>query len=284
MASLKDIRHRIDAAKNTQKVTKAMKLVAVAKLKRAQMMAQEGRIYSSAVYDSVTRVSRRLGARAPGLWRRPRTLDVIDLIVITSDRGLCGGFNENLLRVAEDGIADHISHNIDVKIYVIGKKGYKHFLKHGYDPELVTMDGDRDAKIAEMVEMVCNRYLSGKSSGCNLGFNRFVTAAKQEITFWNLLPLYHIGSKTERHLEYLYEPGREEALHALSRESLKSTLKQAMLESDASELAARMSAMDGATKNADDMIAHLTSVYNRARQEAITSELMDIVNGAEALK
>ncbi len=284
MASLKDIRRRIGAVKNTQKVTSAMKLVAAAKLKRTQMMAQEGRIYSSALYDTVTRVSRRLGVRAPGLWRRPRMLDVIDLIVITSDRGLCGGFNEFLLRAVEEGIEDHVSHNIDVKVYVIGRKGYRYLSQRGYKPELISLEGNREKKIAEVVEMMCNRYLNEESSGCNLGFNRFVSTARHDMTFWNLLPLYHIGSQKERHLEYIYEPAREEALHALSRESLISSLKQAMLESNASEIAARMLAMDGATKNADDMIAHLTSVYNKERQESITTELIDIINSAEALR
>jgi F-type H+-transporting ATPase subunit gamma len=284
MPSLKDIRRRIVAVRNTQKVTRAMKLVAAARLRRAQKKALEGRIYASAVYDTVARISRRLGVRAPDLWRRPKTLDVIDLIVITSNRGLCGGFNENLLREVEEGIADHVSHNIDVNIYVMGRKGYQYFLKHGYEPEMISVDTDRERIIAESIEAMCERYISGKSSGCNLGFNRFISSARQKITFWNLLPLYHIGSQAERHLEYLYEPDREMALHDLSREMLKSSLRQALLESEASELAARMCAMDGATKNADEMIAHLTSVYNKARQESITSELIDIVNGAEALR
>lgn len=284
MMSLKDIRHRIEAVRNTQKVTRAMKLISVAKLRRAQIMAQEGRVYSSAIYDTVTRVSRRLGVRSPGLWRRPKRLDVIDLIIITSDRGLCGGFNENLLRAVEEGIIDHISHNIEVKVYVIGRKGYRYLSQRKYEPELLSLEGDPEKKIAEIVELMCDRYLNEESSGCNLGFNRFVSAARQDITFWNLLPLYHIGSQKERHLEYIYEPVREDVLYALSRELLINSIKQAMLESNASELAARMSAMDGATKNADDMIEHLTSVYNKVRQESITSELMDIINGAEALK
>jgi F-type H+-transporting ATPase subunit gamma len=282
--SLKDIRRRIDTARGTQKVTRAMKLVAAAKLRGVQDRALAGRSYSSAIYDSVTRVSKRLGVRAPGLWRRPLSLDLIDVIVLTSDRGLCGGFNENLLRSLEDGIEDHITHNIGVKIYAVGRKGYKYLKQRGYDVEQLDLDGDREAAIDRVVEMMCDRYLRRESSGCNLGFNKFVSAARQRATFWNMLPLYHIGDRTERFQEYEYEPGRDEALDAIAKESLRSAMRQALAESTASEQAARMVAMDGATKNADDMIAHLTYVYNKARQEAITTELMDIVNGAEALR
>jgi F-type H+-transporting ATPase subunit gamma len=283
MASLKDVRRRIEAVKGTQKVTRAMKLVAAAKLRRAQKRALDGRDFSSGLYDSVTRISRRLGNQAPVLWRRPVELNLIDIVVITSDRGLCGGFNENLLRELEHGIEDHLTHNIDVKIFTVGKKGYQYLHQRGYDVEALETDSGLEVFVRSTVDLLCERYAARTSSGCNLGFNKFVNAARQRITFWNLIPLYHIGDASERRQEYVYEPGRQEALDALGRVSLESALRQALLESSAAELAARMSAMDGATKNADDMIAHLTSVYNKARQEAITSELMDIIGGAEVL-
>lgn len=282
--SLKDIRRRIDAVRGTQKVTRAMKLVAAAKLRGAQDGALGGRAYSSDIYDSVTRVSRHLGVRAPKLWRRPTHLDLIDVIAVTSDRGLCGGFNENLLRELEEGIEDHITHNIGVKIFVVGKKGYRYLSRRGYDVEPLNLGENMGAAISDIVEMMCDRYLSDKSSGCNVAFNRFRGGARFKITFWNLLPLYHIGGPRERFQEYVYEPTRSEALDALGKESLRTALSQVILDSRASELAARLGAMDMATKNADDMIAHLRSVYNKARQEAITSDLMDIVNGAEALR
>lgn len=284
MASLQDVKRRIASVRSTQKVTRAMKLVAAAKLRRAQKKALEGRPYTTELYNAVTRVSQRLGNRAPGLWRRPAELGVIDIVVVTSDRGLCGGFNENLLRELEHGILDHLTHNIDVRIFAIGKKGYQYLHRRGYDVEALEPQDDIRAFTRTVIERLCARYLSGESSGCNLVFNKFVSAAKQKITFWNLIPLYHIGAASERYREYSYEPERREALDVLGRMSLEATLVQAMLESSASELAARMSAMDGATKNADDMVAHLTSVYNKARQEAITMELLDIVGGAEALR
>jgi len=274
----------MDAVRGTQKVTRSMQLVAAARLRPAQERVLAGRAYTSAIYGSVTRVSRRLGARAPGLWRRPMSLNLIDVIVITSDRGLCGGFNENLLRELEDGIEDMVTHNIDVKIFVVGRKGYRYLKYRGYDVEQLDLSGDRQKAIADIVERMCERYMNEVSSGCNLGFNKFISASRQKITFWNFLPLYHIGDKSERFQEYIYEPGREQALDSLGKESLRSALSQALLESEASEFAARMCAMDGSTKNAEDMIAHLKSVYNKTRQEAITSELMDIVNGAEVLR
>lgn len=284
MASLKDIRRRILAVKNTQKVTRAMKLVAAAKLKRAQRIAAEGRAFSDALFETVQRVSRRLGRSAPPLWMRPNELACIDLLAITSDRGLCGGFNENLMRAVMDGVEDHISHNIAVKTFIIGKKGLQHAARCGLDFEAVSLESGVAEGIDAIVKTLVDRFLSGESSGCNIAFNRFISAAKQQITFWNLLPLYYRGDEAERNLEYLYEPAREEALHALCEEALRNSIRQALRESAAAELAARMAAMDGATKNADEMIAHLTSVYNRARQETITSELLDIVNGAEALR
>lgn len=261
-----------------------MKLVAAAKLKRAQRNAMDGRLFASALHDVTDRVSRRLGAGAPPMWRRPATLDCIDLLLITSDRGLCGGFNENLIRVAEDGIEDHLSHNIAVKLFVIGKRGYSHLAGRGYDVEAVSPEDGVDVMIERLMERLTQRFFSGETSGCNLAFNRFISAARQKITFWNLLPLYERGDEIERHLEYLYEPDRDVSLDKLSAMAIRSSVRQALLESQAAELAARMSAMDAATKNADDMIAHLTSVYNRERQESITSELLDIMNGAEALR
>ena len=160
----------------------------------------------------------------------------------------------------------------------------RYLSQRGYDVEALDVSGDRRRAVSEIVELMCDRYLSDVSSGCNLAFNRFAGGARFRIAFWNLLPLYHIGGPRERFQEYRYEPDRSGVLNALGKESLRIAVSQALLESEASETAARMGAMDMATKNADDMIVHLRSVYNKARQEAITSELMDIVNGAEALR
>lgn len=284
MASLKDIKRRISAVRCTQKVTRAMQLVAAAKLKRAQNAAQDARSYTGGLYETTMRVSRRLGDRAPLLWRRSHEINSIDVVVITSDRGLCGGFNENLLRIVDDGIGGMAEHNIEVKIYALGKKGSKYLTRKNHNvEEIVPKQSDKETALwlgSKMIE----RYKSGKTAGSVLAFNKFVTTAKQAPTFWNILPLYKRGTERERFLEYLYEPERAEALDDLCKLFVEATLRQAILESRAAEYAARMIAMDNATKNADDVIANLTFIYNRARQNAITSELMDIVGGAEALR
>lgn len=284
MASLKDIRRRIAAVRGTQKVTRAMKLVAAAKLRRAQMTAHDARAYASELHDMAMRISARLGPRAPTLWRRPQKLECLDIVVVTSDRGLCGGFNENLLRLLGDGVADLADHGIASNLFVIGRKGIRYCRARGLEVEAVPMEGDAQAVASWLVERLAARYGSGQSAGANVIFNRFVGATRYEPVFWNLVPLHRRGDQRVRHLEYLYEPEREAALEALALASLRGTLAQVILESGAVELAARMSAMDNATRNADEMIAHLTFVYNRARQETITRELIDIVGGAEALK
>lgn len=284
MASLKDIRRRIRTVQNTQKVTRAMKLVAAAKLRRAQQSVVEARAYASELHSSAMRVSRRLGPRAPLMWRRPGEINCIDLIVVASDRGLCGSFNENLLRDVDDGVADATDHNIHVKLFATGKKGIKYLRSKGYDVDAVPSGAGDDAMCSRVIERVADRYRKGESAGANVAFNRFASTARQVPTFWNFLPLHKRGGENERHMEYLYDPAREAALDLMCMEALMSTMRVVILESAAAELAARMLAMDNATKNADDMISHLTFVYNRVRQEEITADLMDIVGGAEALK
>ena len=248
MASLKDIRRRIGAVRNTQKVTRAMKLVAAAKLRRAQQAALDGRAYASALYDTAVRVSRRLGAQAPLLWRRSPELNCMDVIAIASDRGLCGGFNENLLRALEEGISDLASYGIGSKLFAIGKRGQRAVARKGYPMETPPPELSGDALIDWIVHRAVDRFLAGESTGCNLAFNRFVSAAQQKIVFWNLLPIHYRGGEGERHLEYLYEPTRSEALDALCQAHLRSSIGQALLESTAAEQAARMAAMDAATK------------------------------------
>jgi len=284
MMTQKEIRRRIEAVRNTQKITRAMKLVAAAKLRGAQQRAIKKREYTSALFDITVRVSRRLGRDAPALWRRPEGIDCVDVIVITSDRGLCGGFNENLLREVDEGILQHLMHNIAVKIFVLGKQGIKWLTARGYDVVAIPTEAGLEAAVKDIVAMVTERCASGESSGCNIAFNRFVSAARQKPAFWNLLPLSYRGFEPNRNVEYLYEPIRKDSLDALADQIINGALRQALFESEASEHAARMTAMDAATRNAEDMIEHLTSVYNKVRQESITSDLMDIVNGAEALR
>lgn len=282
MATLKDTKRRIQAVRNTQKVTRAMKLVAAAKLKRAQQDVMDARSYSSEIYKTAIRVSCRLGANAPLMWRRPKSINCVDLIVITSNRGLCGGFNENLLRDVEEKVLNASSHNIETKLFVIGKKGSRYLSMRKYDIEIVP--DETDELIDRVIDTTSKRYVFGGTAGAVVAFNKFVSAGNFRPTFWNLLPIHKRGASEIRNMEYIYEATRSDALNRLLKLTLNGSLKRALLESRAAELSARMTAMDNATRNADEMIGHLTSVYNKKRQEVITRELLDIVGGSEALK
>ena len=286
MQSLKLIRRRIQSVRNTQKVTRAMKLVAAAKLKRAQRDAFTHRPYTDDLHDVVKRVSMRAGPTAPPLMQRRADIKSFDVLVFTSDRGLCGGFNENLLMRLLYGIEEHTSHRIGVKVFVIGKKGWQ-YLKRRYDnveKMEKTSDEDNDAFHARIAQLLVKRFLAGESDGAYAALNRFHSASKQEPVYWDLLPLHWRGRTPDRLLNYIFEPQMDVVRDRLCLDLLKRSIAQAELESAASELAARMLAMDNATKNADEMIAHLTLQYNKARQSAITAELLDIIGGANALR
>jgi len=284
MSSLKQIRRRIQAVRSTQKLTRAMKLIAAARVKRSEREVLEARPYTTELHGVVSRISRRLGDRAPKMWSRPLSLNTLDLLVITSDRGFCGGFNENLLSEIIEGYEEHITHNIGINFYVLGRQGVGYLKARGHEVIEVPAEGGDSGIINWVLSGMIERYYDGTSAGGHVCFNRFASSSHYEPTFWNLLPLFERGTDKERHMEYLYEPDRQNTLDYLCIEMLTSSIKQALLESRASELVARLMAMDGATKNADEMIAHLNAEYNKRRQEAITSELMDIIGGAEALK
>ncbi len=283
MQSLKDLKRRIQTARDTRKIVRSMKLVSAAKLRGAQTAATKGRPYAMELHRVVQRISGRLGADAPEMWRRPSQIGCLDTLVITSNRGMCGGFNENLLRFVEWGCYEHEIHNIPVKLYVIGRKGLQFLKSSGYDVEHVPSDGGTEKMVRWVVNDMMLRFLSGESSGGFVVFNKYLSSTKYEVTSWNLLPLYTRSWGRHDDIEYLFEPERDLALDFFASEFLMETVRQAITESYAAEQVARIVAMSAATKNADDMIAHLTSLYNRARQEEITSELMDIVGGAEAI-
>ena len=272
--------------RNTQKVTRAMKLVAAAKLKRAQRDAIAGKPYTENLRSIIKRISMRAGPTAPPIMRRRTDIKSLDVLIYTSDRGLCGGFNENLLLQLLYGIDQHISHSIGVKVYVIGKKGWQYLSRRYNNVERLEPEGNEssDAFFSRIADVLTTRFLTGLSDGTFLHFNRFYSASRHEPTYWDLLPLHWRGRTPDRLLDYIYEPQGGGVRDDLCRQFLKKTIIQAAFESAASELAARMMAMDSATRNADEMIAHLTLQYNKARQSAITAELLDIIGGANALR
>lgn len=286
MQSLKAIRRRIQSVKNTQKVTKAMKLVAAARLKRAQREALSARQYTDNIRDIVKRISMRAGPEAPPIMRRRADLKNMDVLIFTSDRGLCGGFNENLLINVLEGVEEHTTHGIAVKLFVVGKKGWQYLNRRYPNVERIARnEGEEDgAFVSRVTDLLTKRFLSGESDGAFIAVNLFYSTSRQQPTFWDYLPLHWRGRTPDRFLDYLYEPERAKARESVCRELLKRSIVQAMLETAAAELASRMMAMESATQNASEMITHLTLEYNKARQSAITAELLDIIGGAEALR
>ena len=285
MASLKEIKKRITSVKNTQKVTKAMKLVAAAKLRRAQQAALASRAYVDELAGIVGRVSASAGEDAPRLMQAGQSKDTT-LVVLTSDRGLCGGFNENLIRATAVWIQKTEADNSKVHSMVFGRKGCSGFtrLKIPADLRAEEMaDGSLDELVNLIVKEVSARFISDKSGKVILAYNRFVSAGRQEIFFENLLPFGSNETTVNTGFEHIYEPSKSEMIQTLIEDALEGSVRQALLDSRASELAARMMAMDNATKNASEMIDDLTLEFNRARQAAITGELLDILGGAAAL-
>ncbi len=286
MSSLKDIRKRIASVKNTQKITRAMKLVAAAKLKRSQDAAIRARDYANEMEELVYRASRSVGAEAPELMRRHYRAGSLDLLVIASDRGLCGGFNEILFRRVDEIMTMHQRHGIDIKLFVYGRKGINACEKRKICIAQAEEVGGEMANaewVRGIAQTLVRRFLDGHADGSFIAYNYFKSAVTQQVLFKDLLPFHQRRKDRRYQVEYLYEPSRAAILDELVQSALVALIMQAFRESHVSELAARMMAMNAATKNGDDMIEHLTMMYHRARQAAITRELMDIVNGAEAL-
>lgn len=271
--------------RSTQKITKAMKMVAAAKLRRAQQTAVHARDY----LRSVGEVAGRLIASQSDLPPAPILIKEgggggREFLVLTSDRGLCGGFNNNLLRKLEEELKRCREQGIRTESRIIGKKGRDYFKAKSLEvTEAVTgLYENLDRKVAEELGRVAiNRFESGKVDEVWICFNFFKSTLVQEVVFKKLLPVELPASSPTN---YIYEPNRAKVLGNLLKEWVTSQIYSGLLESVASELAARMAAMDNATKNASEMIDYLTLVFNRARQASITKELMDIVNGAEALR
>jgi F-type H+-transporting ATPase subunit gamma len=288
MPSLKDIRKRITSVKNTQKITKAMKLVAAAKLRRAQEAITAARPYSVALAEVVAELADHVGADAhPLMAERDRTRTQV--ILMTSDRGLAGSFNAQICRAGEALLSGELADAERVELRMVGKKGRDYFRRRG--PEVAhftaaptgptALDFSRQAA-AEVIEA----YTEDKADRVYLMFNEFHSAISQKPKLVKLLPVAPEieGEREPIDADFLFEPSVESLLSHLLPLYVQNGLYRAALESVASEFGARMSAMDSATRNAGDMIDRLTLDFNRARQAAITKELLEIIGGAEALK
>jgi F-type H+-transporting ATPase subunit gamma len=291
MPSLKDLRVRINSVKSTQKITSAMKMVAAAKLRRAQEQAEAARPYA----ERMERVLRSLAASVAGQEGAPALLagtgkDAVQLVVVmTSDRGLCGGFNSTIVRGARRLIRDLQSGGKQVKVLCVGRKG-RDQLRRDFGsliigtveeiakPRLTFDAADRVARrIAEMFE-------KGEFDVCTIIYNRFKSAMTQIVTTQQLIPFAAAASAAgQGGASYEYEPDEAAILAELLPRNLSVQIYKALLENGASEQGARMTAMDSATRNAGDMINRLTINYNRSRQAYITKELIEIISGAEAV-
>ncbi len=288
MATLKDIRKRIGSVKNTQKITKAMKMVAAAKMRRAQNALMQSRPYTHHLEKILGRLAVRLNEEvSPFLKPHQPELPAV-LLVLTSDRGLCGGFNSNLLRRVQYFLEVDSKKHARVDVQVIGRRG-RDFLRTRKVPlqkEITGVSGQFSfANALEMANEVLESYRNGEIGTFYIAYNGFKSAISQEIRIKQVFPLSLDRSDIEESLAMIIaEPSAPELFDQLLPRAIASEIYLSMLESQTSELGARMSAMENATNNAKEMISLLTLQYNRARQAAITKELMDIVNGAEALK
>jgi F-type H+-transporting ATPase subunit gamma len=291
MASLQDIRKRIKTVKNTAKTTKAMKMVSAAKLRRAQESVLGARPFSHKLDEVISLLAHRAQSAGeaphPLLVNRPKKKR-IELIVLTSDRGLCGAFNSNVVRRALRFVFDHRNDVDEVQLSTIGRKGFESLkresvtIRHNYEDVLVRVSFKKARDIAEEL---CNAYMNDELDGVYLAYNEFKSVISQNLVVKQLLPVEPIDLPEHAWpVEYLYEPSRPDLLGEVLPRHFATVLYQAFLESQASEHGARMSAMDSATRNAEEMSDKLTLQYNRVRQAAITTELMEIIGGAEALK
>lgn len=296
MPSLKEFRNRIASVKSTRKITSAMKMVAASKLRRAQMQAEASQPYARQMADMLSRLARNidLNENRPFLMAGSGRDDVHMLVVITSDRGLCGGFNGYVARLARTRVRELQAAGKTVKLVCVGRKG-RDFLKREFSDLIVqSFEGLGSKRLSfadaqKVSQYVLDQAAQGGFDVCTLVYNQFRSVIRQEPTVQQLVPfaVEQDAAQTDE-LEtdsapYEFEPGEEEILSALLPRNLSVQVFRAMLDSAAGEQAARMTAMENATKNAGDMINKLTLRYNRARQAYITKELIEIISGAEAV-
>ena len=286
MASLKSIKKRIVSVKNTRQITKAMKMVSAAKLRRAQENVVAARPFAAKLGEVLGRLAKNQDPDDSPLLQK-HAGDKALLIVVTSDRGLCGGFNANICKAAERFVRERSADFSEMSVVTIGRKGYE-FLRHrqkihkNYGTVFANLNYQTAALLArEIIE----GYVAEAYDNVFIIYNAFRSVMSQDITLEQLLPIAPpAAAEEELAPEYIYEPSKVALLNELLPKHIEVQVFRAMLESVASEHGARMTAMDSASKNASEMIGKLTLQYNRARQAAITTELMEIISGAESIK
>ena len=285
MASLKIIRKRITSVKSTQKITKAMKMVSAAKLRRAQDAATAARPYAEKLTELLHNVASRVEGSAHPLLANRAEVRSIHLLVVTADRGLCGGYNTNIIRKTEQFLNEHGRDR--VRLTIVGRRGFDYFKRRPVTiaEKHINIFGGPTGELARRIAAELSaEFAEGKADAVYVLYNQFRSALVQVPTLVQLLPITADTTHEGDTVDYRYEPDAVTLLDRLLRQYVTVLIHRAFLEATASEHGARMTAMDSATNNASDMINRLTIEMNRARQATITKELMEIVGGAEALK
>ncbi len=291
MASLDDLKKRISSVKSTQKITKAMKMVAAAKLRRAQESAEKGRPYSDKMNNIILNLSNSISDKenSPKLLAGSGEDKVHLCIVMTSDRGLCGGFNTNIIKKAKSYFQKILDEEKSLKIITVGSKGYDQ-LKRIYKDNIIEKISFKDTKNVNYFDadkvgkIIVDKFEKKEFDVCTIFYNQFknvITQIPQEQQIIPLKASESEGNSSEDNYEF--EPEEDEILSNLLPKNISTQIFKAMLENSASEQGSRMSAMDNATRNAGEMVDKLTIEYNRSRQAAITKELIEIISGAESL-
>lgn len=294
MATLREIRRRIVGVKSTQKITKAMKMVAAAKMRRAQESIVAARPYARTIAEMLRHLTAKTEAPAyPGLDSRP--VKRVALVIVTADRGMCGAFNSNIIRTAVNRIEEQYSQFTaggNLVLYCVGRKGTDFFSKRNYpvaSKYVGVFSGLNFGTARSIMRELVGAYERGEIDLVEVIYNEFKNAVQQRVIVEQLMPVppstVPVEAKKSRSLvDYIYEPSSAEIISALVPKHLNFQMWRILLESNASEQGARMTAMENASTNARDLIAALQLSYNKARQASITKELLEIVSGAEALK
>ena len=290
MASLDDLKKRIASVKSTQKITKAMKMVAAAKLRRAQESAEKGRPYSEKMNNVILNLSNGISDKenAPKLLSGTGQEKTHLCVVMTSDRGLCGGFNSNIIKKAKSYFSKILDEGKELKIITVGSKGNDQ-LKRVYGDKIIENISFKESKNANYFDadkvgkMVIEKFEAGEFDVCTIFYNQFKNVLTQIPQAQQIIPLNNEGEENSSEESYEFEPDEDEILSNLLPKNISTQIFKAMLENSASEQGSRMSAMDNATRNAGEMVDKLTIEYNRSRQAAITKELIEIISGAESL-
>ena len=293
MPNLKELKNRISSVKSTRKITSAMKMVAASKLRRAQELAESSRVYADSLSFILSSLAgnTKNSADLPEILTGRENSKISLLIINSSDRGLCGGFNSNLFRNAKKWISDQQGQGKSVKIMTVGKKASSFYKKTDLDIVASFEDlnsNDRQLQVSEEIKnKILELFDNNEIDEVSILFNKFVSAISQEPTYQSLIPLSNEETSEDEseanNAVFEFEPDKNELLEYLVPRNFLTQIYRSVLESSASEHAARMTSMDNATRNAGDMIDRLTLTYNRTRQAFITKELIEIISGAEAV-